>query len=153
MGAEVLRAIAAGLLGILLAVLLIAGLEALSHWVFPVPATANGALANPHSLGREDSARIFAGIPLGAKVSVIVSWAIGAFAGAALALRIAAGLRWPGYVPPGFVLIAAGATMMAIPHPWWMVVSAVMAIPLAGLLAIRLFARPPRKTGALPGPS
>lgn len=146
-----LRAILAGILGVALAVLVVAGLEALSHLVFPPPAAVTEAFANPQSVSREELAQIFETVPFGAKISVVLAWGMGAFAGSALALRIGAGPRWPGYLPPGFILAAAVMTMAVLPHPLWMAISAALAIPLAGLLAIRLFSGPPRKTGALPG--
>ena len=77
-------------------------------------------------------------IPFPAKVSVLVAWGAGVFAGGCLAIWIASGTIWPAYVVATFMLAGGFMTMSKIPHPSWMVVGAVVVTVTAGWSAAQL---------------
>ena len=75
-------------------------------------------------------------------LSVLVAWIVGSGVAGALstwwARASSAGL---GTVLGLILLAGAVSTMMAIPHPGWMMVAAVVLMPVTALLAARTVAR------------
>jgi len=67
--------------------------------------------------------------------SVLLAWVVGSWVGAAVASYWSkAKSVWPG-VAVGLVLLAAAmSNMLVIPHPMWLMVSAVILVPGASLL-------------------
>ena len=94
--------------------------EALGHRLYPPPPGADFATAG----GRGAAV---AQAPAGALWFVILAYAAGAFSGGALAVRIA---RTPSLLPAvivGGVLMLGGlSNLLAMPHPWWMVVATIV---------------------------
>lgn len=124
------RKIIASVLGIVLMSAVVATLEAIGHRLYPPPSGFD--LSKP-----EDLARLMAVLPTPALASVLLGWMLGAFAGAALAARLGRphGL-WPALVVGIAMLLASAATMLMIPHPWWMLVFGLLTpLPLAWLAA------------------
>jgi hypothetical protein len=83
-----------------------------------------------------------AAAPVPAMLAVLVGWILGPFAGGIVASRVAArSRRQYAFVITGIMLAATLANLLAIPHPAWMVVGALLGVPAAGWLAAR-FAPP-----------
>lgn len=144
------RAILGAVVGVFVAVLTIAMLEALSHWLFPPPEGFQGPLTPEDLEDRDALEALMRATPLPAKIAVVAGWAIGAFAGAGTALRLSGGKAWPAALPPAIVFAGAVLTIATLPHPFWMSASAIITIPAAGLLALRAFGpRRPPAAGAL----
>jgi hypothetical protein len=84
-------------------------------------------------------------VGIGAFVSVLVSWALGAFAGGWVAARLAPSKKIVfGLVIGAFGLVAAIFNMLMIPHPAWVWVVGLAEFIPAAYLGARL---------ALPSPS
>ena len=126
-----------GLLGVVAG--LIAGVavtmltEMVGHTVYPPPAGVD--FNDPQVLKT-----IIGTIPLGAKIAVIVAWALGVFVGSAVAIVVAARQSWPAWVT-AFVLFAALATMTYIPHPDWMLAAATLLTLASAIAAAYMWAR------------
>ncbi|HEX8640277.1 MAG TPA: hypothetical protein VF704_03880 [Allosphingosinicella sp.] len=76
--------------------------------------------------------------PPGTKIVLVLSWFIGALAGAAVAKRISR-LSWPGWVIAGGLALMLASTFL-VPLPVWMQIAAVLA-PLAGGLIADMLVR------------
>lgn len=131
-----IRSILGLFVGLLCGVVVVAIAEGLGHLIFPPPPGID--VTKPDQL-----ATIMDQIPLGAKIAVIVAWALGIFAGGAVAILVARRQSWPAWGVAAVLFGFSVYTMMIIPHPIWMMVSAV-GVTLAGAFAaVRLFARQP----------
>jgi len=117
---------------------LIAGVEALGHAVYPVPAGLDFS-----NLQQVDS--YMQGLPAGALLFVAAAWTAGAFSGG-LAAALVAGShpRLFASLIGGLVLAATLANLLSIPHPLWVVALGVTGIGLASVAAATLA---PRLTG------
>ena len=128
------RKFLAVLAGVIVAGVVVFVGEAVGSRMFPSPPGMNAL--DPASL------KAHAGeLPLGAFIAVLVSWALGSFAGGFTASGIARGARGPAVVV-GVILMAMGdANFFAFPHPLWVIVlSPVCFVPFAwlgGALATR----------------
>lgn len=124
------RSLAAIVAGLVVAMLVIGGVEAVGHAIFPPPPGLDLARA-------EDKARIMEAIPFEAKLAVVLAWFLGSLAGAATAIAIARRV-----LPAWIVGVAIGAlglwTTQLFPHPDWMLASAVVLPLVAVLVAKRL---------------
>jgi hypothetical protein len=134
-----LRSTAAVVGGLVAAVLVIAGLEAIGHTVYPPPPGID--LHNPESLKT-----IIDQLPIGAIVMVLVAWGSGTLIGGFTAGTIAGQAHvGHGLVVGGVVMAFAVLTMVMIPHPlWFMVASSFVVLPPAlggAMLAKMLFHR------------
>ncbi len=127
------KGLVAVVVGLFLAMLVIGGVEAIGHAIFPPPDGLDLARA-------EDQARIMEAMPFGAKLSVVIAWFLGSLAGAAAAIAIARRV-----LPAWIVGVAIGAlglwTTQMFPHPDWMLASAVVLPLVAVLVAKRLMLR------------
>ncbi|HXE57829.1 MAG TPA: hypothetical protein VNK43_07505 [Gemmatimonadales bacterium] len=84
-----------------------------------------------------------ASIPRRALVAVLLGWVAAAAAGAFVATRVSpARGRVHGHIVTVLLLAATIANLLAIPHPAWVWVGAVVLIPVAGWLAARAAASP-----------
>ncbi|WP_156363612.1 hypothetical protein [Sphingomonas sp. Leaf357] len=131
-----MRRILGIVLGAIAATVLIAGMEALATLLYPFPQEIE--TLDPVALAATMSA-----MPLPAKLMIALGWTIGAFGGAWLALRVC-DWRWAGWIVA--LLVAAGgiANILALPHPVWMQVAAILAPLLGGWLAQRIHHKPYR---------
>ncbi len=125
------RSTIAALLGIVVAFASVGIIETLGHTVFPLPPGLD--VTKPEQLRA-----YMQSIPSGALLFVLAAWVIAAFAGTAVACAIAKAheLRYAALVG-GLILAATIANLVAIPHPGWMSVAAVIGIPMAAFLAGR----------------
>mgnify|MGYP005843554987 CR=1 FL=1 len=121
----ILRSIAGVFVGMLAASLLIFVIEAAGHAVFPLPgdidATDLQAIRAAAEAGR---------IPAAAMAAVLVGWAVGAFAGAWIAAKVAGRMSLiHGSVVGGIILSGSVANLTMIPSPIWMWVGAFVLVP------------------------
>jgi hypothetical protein len=74
--------------------------------------------------------------------SVLVAWLAGAAVAGFVATRWSgARSRWPGLVAAGVLFAGSVATMLAIPHPGWVMTAALLGMPAAAWLSTRPTAR------------
>ncbi len=121
----------AALLGLVAALVMIVGIEALGSAVYPLPPGLD--YSKPEQLrGHMQS------MPGGALLFVLAAWVFAAFAGTAVACAIAKAheSRHASFVG-GILLAATIMNLVMLPHPTWLVVAAVLGIPTAAFLAGR----------------
>jgi hypothetical protein len=128
MANPVARGLLALVAGLVVAMCVIAGVEAIGHSIFPPPPGLDLAKA-------EDQARTMAVIPFEAKLAVVIAWFLGSLAGACAALAIAR-RTLPAWVI-GVTIGALGLwTTQLFPHPDWMLASAVV-LPLVAVVVAK----------------
>jgi hypothetical protein len=126
-----LRSVLAIAAGFIVGGLFVAGIEALGHVAFPTPAGVD--LKNP-AVKRD----LVASMPIGAVLSVLQGWIVGALAGAWVAAKIAAQWRIGHAAAIGALILAGAITaMLTIPHPAWMWIGALVGVPLAAYVGGR----------------
>lgn len=122
------RSLLAVIAGLLVAMIVIAGVEAVGHAIYPPPADLDITRAR-------DQAQLMELMPLEAKLVVIAAWFFGSLAGAAMAIAIARGV-----LPAWIVAVAIAGlglwTTQMFPHPDWMLASAVV-LPLVSVLVAK----------------
>lgn len=124
------RSLLAVIGGLVVAMLVIAGVEALGHALFPPPPDFDLART-------ADQERLMEALPLEAKIAVVVAWFLGSIAGAAVAIAIARRVL-PAWIV-GVAIAGLGLwTTQMFPHPDWMLASAVVLPLVAVLVAKRL---------------
>ncbi len=127
--------ILAVIVGIVTAMVVVGGIEWLSHQIFPV---ADGV-----DLASEEGMRDFvASLPVGAILMVGFAWMAGAFSGSYIAGRI--GTLKPQYgslIVTGLILAGSITNLLLIPHPLWFTVSAPIAVIVSGYAATVLLKR------------
>lgn len=119
--------------GIIVAGLVIGGVEAIGHAIWPPPAALDLARV-------DDQAGIMEAMPLEAKIVVVLAWFLGSLGGAVSAIAIARRV-----LPAWIVAVAIAGlglwTTQLFPHPDWMLASAVVLPLVAVLVAKRLMSR------------
>lgn len=128
-----LRNILGVIAGIFAGVLVISLVESLGHVAFPPPEGVD--LRNPAELKS-----IMHEIPLAAQLAVLVAWGSGVFVGGLVARRLATGFAFCAWVVGAVLFAGAGSTMIAIPHPPWMIVGAII-VTLSGVFAANHLSR------------
>ena len=124
--------IAAGIAGIIIAGLLVWLVEMLGHTVYPPPTDLNFA--------DSDAMRAYIDtLPLGALLFVAAAWFIGTLGGTAAACKIgdAKPMIFAGVVG-GFMLLATAANLIMIPHPLWFSILGIVGIIVAAWLGMTL---------------
>lgn len=129
------KAILAGLAGIVAAVAIVAGGEGLIHIMFPPPPGTD--LSKP-----EDLARISDLMPVQAKAAVLGNWFLATLLGSALALKLSAS-AWPFRLVPAVIIAGSIFSFVTIPHPAWMIVLGLVLPVVAASVAWRMFGRDP----------
>lgn len=129
-----MKTIFATIVGVVVALALVAGFEGVSFALFPV----SGDIG---STDRDTVVALVASIPLPAKLIVVAGWLVAPFFGTWLCLRIADS-RLCGWIVTGAFLIASLIEQLSFPHPLWMQVCSVALPVLGGLLAQRLHHTP-----------
>ena len=128
------RSVLAILVGAVVAVVLIAVVEALSSAIYPLPPDLD---IHDHEAMRQHIDTL----PIGAFLLVLAAWAIGSFGGSWVAARLATRVRLVhGLVVGALFLLAGIMTMLTIPHPWWMWVGGILALGGCSYLGARLAA-------------
>lgn len=122
------RALLAVLAGIVVMALVVAGLEALGHALFPAPAGVD--FTDPEVLRK-----LMQTLPLPSLAMVVAGWALGSLAGAWVAARIARRFRLSAALAIGAVMtLLVIANIAMVPHPVWMSIAGLfLPLPLAFL--------------------
>lgn len=125
------RSIVAVVAGAVVAVALVAAIDALGHRVYPLPKGVDWN--DPVVVGR-----IVRGLPVGAFLFAVASWVVAAFAGAWLAARLApARPLLHGGIVGALMLAATIANLMMFEHPLWVILSGLAGVPLCAWLGAR----------------
>lgn len=114
------------LAGIVIAMGVVAGMDALSHALFPESVAK--------SMDFADIAAAIAAAPMMAKVIMVGGWFLAPLVGGLIAVRISG---WPpsGWIVAGLILAACTFNGFMIPGvPLWMQIAGVVAPLLAGLV-------------------
>lgn len=126
------RSFAAVITGMIAAVTVVTGFERLAARLHPLPP----------GFDMQDMARLKAhaeSAPTGALLLVLAGWIVAPFVGGLVATRVAnKGRRQYAWVIVALLSSLTIATLVAIPHPAWMIVAAVIGVPSAGWWAARL---------------
>jgi hypothetical protein len=127
------RLILAILAGIAAAFATIWVIEMVHHLLYPIP-------GNVRMHDTAGLARYIAALPLGSQLFIAAGWLAGAAVGGAVAARISRKRKAAWWVA-GIVAVSAIANVLFIPHPLFLIVAAVAA-PLLGGLVARALAGP-----------
>lgn len=126
-----IRKIVAVLLGVIASGLVVAAIEMLGHSLFmdgaPMPSANDPAAVQAYAES----------LSFGALASLLVAWCAGAYVGSMVAIRIAGGAeRVITLVVGGFILAATVMNFFQFPHPAWLMISAIVLIPICAWLAM-----------------
>jgi putative effector of murein hydrolase LrgA (UPF0299 family) len=108
---NILRRIGAVIVGVIVAFLIVAGVEGIAHKIYPPPPGTN----------MQDMTQVkafVATLPLSVLLIVLAGWLLATFVATWLAARIA-GTPIPGYVVGAVLLCAGIANAFIIPQPVW----------------------------------
>jgi len=131
------RTILGMLVGVVVAIAVIAAVEALGHSVWPPPAGLD-----PTDPANEAAfAAFIAGMPLPAKLLVLIAWVLGTFIGALAAAKLARHQTAAALLVALVVLSGVVGMIMKVPHPTWLSVAGLLLPIPAALLAVRLVYR------------
>lgn len=114
--------------GLIIASLLLSGIQTLGHRIFPLP---EGMKSGDLELMREAMAQVSPG----ALLAVLVSYLLGSFAGGYVAAWISKRYRRSAAVTVGLILMGLGlVNLLLLPHPWWFWIGwALVFVPPAWL--------------------
>lgn len=129
------RSIVVVLAGLVASILVVSGTDAIVSSLYPLPPGTD--MTDREALGQAAAA-----LPVSAFVILLVGWSLASLAGAFVAARWAG--RAPvthGWVVALILLAATVANLVAIPHPIWMWPAALILIPLAGWMGVRIARR------------
>ena len=116
-----LRAIIGTVVGCVVAIAVITGVEMAGAALFP---RGDADLRDP-----EGMKALVAGMPMAAKLMVLAAWWLGAAVGGWVANRVGR-TTWPALVVGLVIAAAVVANVMMLPHPLWMQIAGVLG-PLA----------------------
>ncbi len=124
-----LRDILAGIVGVVIAILIVFLAEELSHMMYPMPASLDPG-------NTADLRDYIATQPLGAFLMLMGGWVVATFVGAVVADRVGTAKVWiyPTLVG-GFMFAATTANLILIPHPHWFTAVSLTAILVSAWLA------------------
>jgi len=121
-----MRTFLATLIGIVIAMGIMMGLQMLGHTLFPVPIEIN-----PNDT---ESIRINMDlIPTASLIMVIVAHSLGQLGGLLTAKLIDTSTKYPIYIIAGFLMLGTVANLASIPHPVWFAIVDVLAMILIAL--------------------
>lgn len=124
----VLKKILALVIGLVICITTVALLEQLNHFLF-IPESASTTDAHDPSVARA----FMKNLPVAAYLMVLFAWLAGTALGiatASLLLKRVSRLFVP--VITGIILLSTMANFYLLPHPSWMIVAAVLLLPLTG---------------------
>ena len=124
-----LRDILAGIVGVVIAILIVFLAEELIHMMYPMPASLDPG-------NTADLRDYIATQPLGAFLMLMGGWVVATFVGAVVADRVGTAKVWiyPTLVG-GFMFAATTANLILIPHPHWFTAVSLTAILVSAWLA------------------
>lgn len=125
---SLLRSVLSVLLGTVVGLVIIAGIEAVAHAVYPLPPGINPM--DPAALKAA-----MADLPVRALLFVLLAWATATLIGAWLSARMVRRSRMLHGMIVGVLLLVGGiANMLMIPHPvWFWVLGVALFLPAAYL--------------------
>jgi hypothetical protein len=106
--------------------------DAINHRLWPPPPDVQ--VTNPEAI-RD----YMATAPVTSLLGLPVTWTFAALAGAFIAAKIA-GRTWAGWIAGGALFAATCLNLAFIPHPLWMLIAALVFVPVAAWLGARLAA-------------
>ena len=121
--------------GVIIAVFVVMGVEFIGHTLFPV-------IENVENNSPEQIAEFLSRVPIGTLLFVPLAWFLGSLCGGLAAIFIAG--RRPlmmAAIVGGFILTAAIATLMAIPHPLWLIIVGIGSIILSVVISYTIGSR------------
>lgn len=122
-----LRSVLAVMFGLLVAVIVLIGMESISHTLFPPPSVDPNDMDAVRALMADMPARMF--------VMVLIAWSLSALTGGLVAGRVA-GRGAVGHAAVIGVLLTIGAiaNFVMLPHPVWVVIVGLgLFLPMAVL--------------------
>jgi len=126
----VVRIILGVIIGVVIGFLLVMGGDMLNHALWPPPPEVQ--VTNPDSI-RE----YMATAPIMSLLGLPVTWTIAAFAAAFAGAKIGTH-AWVGWIAGALILAATGLNLALIPHPLWMLLAAIVFVPLAVWLGAKV---------------
>jgi putative effector of murein hydrolase LrgA (UPF0299 family) len=115
---NILRRIGAVIVGVIVAFLIVAGVEGIAHKIYPPPPGTNMQDMNQVKA-------FVATLPLSVLLIVLAGWLLATFVATWLAARIA-GTPIPGYVVGALLLCAGIANAFIIPQPVWFSIASIV---------------------------
>jgi hypothetical protein len=136
--ASFFRSLAAVVAGFIVASAIMMAVEWTNgHHLYPEVGAAAKGLTD-----REAIRQLFASIPVGALLVVVVGWALGSFAGSFTTARLAPGRGFTQALILGAILVLAGiANNVGLPPPGWFWAVSIAALVAGTLTGGRLGAR------------
>ena len=126
----VLRIVVGVLIGAALGVGVVMLGDWINHQLWPPPPEVQ--VTNPEAI------RAYMQVaPVTSLLGLPVTWTIAAFAAGFAAAKIGA-RTWAGWIAGGLMFAATLANLMMIPHPLWMLLAALVFVPLAAWFGARL---------------
>jgi len=116
-------------IGVALGIGVVIAGDTLNHMLWQPPADVQ--ITNPEAI-RD----YMATAPVTSLLALPVTWTIAALVAGFAAARIGA-RAWAGWVAGGLMVVATGLNLMLIPHPLWMLVAAIVCVPIAAWLGGR----------------
>lgn len=129
------RTLLAVILGIVVAGLVVAAIEAVGHALHPLPPGID--VNNPEAMKN-----LVASLPQSALVIVVMAWALGSIAGGFTAAKVSRQHKLGAALAVGIAMVLLIAiNFVAIPHPLWMMVFGVLLpVPLAAWVGRKIAA-------------
>lgn len=124
-----LKAIGAGFAGLVLAFLVVGLVEWLNSLAFPMPPGLN-------PMEPEAMALFMKTLPTRAFAVVVGGWTLAGCLGCALTRWLYPPRSLPAYAVQGLFVLACLANLWMLPHPTWMWVATLVAVPLACTLGL-----------------
>lgn len=129
---RILRRILAVLAGIVVAFVVVMLTDLLVGGIFPPPPGTD--VRDPESM-----AAAIGAMPVIALALMVIGWGVASAVGAFVAVRITPERRRSaGHLVALLLLIATMANLAMLPHPAWMWVAALIAVPLLGWVGARM---------------
>ena len=141
---KIVRSILALVVGAIVAVIVVGGIEMVGHVIYPPPGTLD--MHNPEAMQKYMETA-----PTGALMGVMIAWVLGAFVGGGVAALIAACCRCTHAAIIGVIVLAmAVVTMMMFPHPDWMKIAGLLLPIPSALIAGKIVSKIVSSTAATP---
>ena len=125
------RKIIGAVVGIVLAMVVVAAVQTVGHFLFPSPEFP----ANPTP---EEWNEAMLAVPFGAKFMVVLSWFLGALIGVWASLWISKGARRSALIVAGGMLLLTTMVLLSATHPSWMMAAGLFLPVAATFLASRI---------------
>lgn len=127
---SVLRLILGIIIGIAAGIGVVMVGDMLNHRFFPPPPEVQ--VTNPEAI--RDYMQT---APVLSLIGLPVTWTVAAFLGAFAAAKIGA-RRWAGWIAGCVLFAATGLNLVLIPHPFWMLMAAIIFVPAGAWFGARL---------------